>query len=91
MGFARSFHRKIRKTPGCILCGRPSTCIGIFIPDQRIVGHQFGFIKPETRRHFIYHLCDRCAGHPDAAQKVEDVIERQMNAQGVVVAHVLPT
>jgi hypothetical protein len=73
--------------PDCILCGRPSTITGVFIPGE--TDRRFGFRKPETRRHFIYPLCDRCFRQTDVAEAVEIQIEKELNAQGVVVSNVL--
>lgn len=63
----------------CKLCGVPAETIGIFVADEAF-SRRIGAPKGKTRM-VAYGLCVECLEHPDAADRVEDLILKECQVQ----------
>ena len=70
-----------KKHPFCLLCGRPSTFVNVYLP-----GKGTSAAPPAGKgRMIIYSLCEACARRLDVlAETIEAKIESELHATGAI-------
>lgn len=67
-----------RRSIPCIVCGGPPDFIGIYCPSEKIA-RRIG--QPKGKRRFVgYTICAACVHEPGNADRVENLIIRDMGA-----------
>jgi hypothetical protein len=73
------YEQRPNTVKNCLLCGKPAENFGVFIPDEAIkarLGTPVGKLRV-----IVYGFCSLCWENPDAPDRVEDIILRDVNVQ----------
>jgi hypothetical protein len=65
----------IEVNPSCRLCSESSSYLGMYIPDSNTAQK---LSPPQKTRIFLYQLCEKCRNEPDAADRVEALLLRDL-------------
>ena len=67
--------------PWCILCGRPTEIVGVYLPFDPL-----SVCTPAGKERFVlYPLCDACHGKPGTPEAVEDIITAELGPHASVL------